>query len=83
MVKKYNFISSTVLCISLTAVILFIGLVIFFLVQYLYPGSALRYKLCRKGSLDGTSSFTYIPFCRKVIFKEYISKRGAKRRRRA
>ncbi|CAH3021668.1 unnamed protein product [Porites evermanni] len=59
--KKYR----RMLCISLTVLIFVIGLAIFLLVEYLYPGSALRYKLCRKGSLDGTSSFNYITFCRK------------------
>ncbi|CAH3131642.1 unnamed protein product [Porites lobata] len=51
-----------ILCLSLTVLIFVIGLAIFFLVEYLYPGSALRYMLCRKGSLDGTATFTYIPF---------------------
>ena len=56
------FFSFPVLCLSLTVLIFVIGLAIFFLVEYLYPGSALRYMLCRKGSLDGTATFTYIPF---------------------
>ena len=53
--------SFPVLCLSLTVLIFVIGLAIFFLVEYLYPGSALRYMLCRKGSLDGTATFTFIP----------------------
>ena len=56
------FFSFPVLCLSLTVLIFVIGLAIFFLVEYLYPGSALRYMLCRKGSLDGTATFTFIPF---------------------
>ena len=46
----------------MTALILVIGLAIFFIVEYLYPGSMLRYMLCRKGSLDGKCSFTFIPY---------------------
>ena len=58
----FLFFSFPVLCLSLTALIFVIGLAIFFLVEYLYPGSALRYMLCRKGSLDGTATFTFIPY---------------------
>ncbi|XP_074634153.1 uncharacterized protein LOC141892713 [Acropora palmata] len=50
------------LCISLIIVILVMGLATFFLIQFLYPGSAMRYLLCRRGSLDGTCSFKYVPY---------------------
>ena len=45
----------------MAALILVIGLAIFFVVEYLYPGSMLRYMLCRKGSLDGKCTYTFIP----------------------
>ena len=56
------FDSFAVLCISLIIVIFVMGLATFFLIQFLYPGSAMRYLLCRRGSLDGTCSFKYVPY---------------------
>lgn len=56
------FDSFAVLCISLTLVILVMGLATFFLIQFLYPGSYARYLFCRRGSLDGTCSFKFIPY---------------------
>ena len=56
------FDSFAVLWISLALVISMILLVTFFLIQYLYPGSYMRYQFCRRGSLNGTSSFKFIPY---------------------
>lgn len=50
------------LCIAFSVVVFVMGLVTIFLIQILYPGSAFRYMLCKRGSLDGTCTFKYIPF---------------------
>lgn len=62
--NSYDFVFHffAVLCIAFSVVVFVMGLVTIFLIQILYPGSAFRYMLCKRGSLDGTCTFKYIPF---------------------
>ncbi|KAJ7365891.1 hypothetical protein OS493_002617 [Desmophyllum pertusum] len=49
-------------CTMMCGLFIVVVLVAVFMYQFLYPGSALRYWMCKQGSLvDSTSSFTYIP----------------------
>ncbi|XP_078376588.1 uncharacterized protein LOC144659922 isoform X2 [Oculina patagonica] len=48
---------------AICGVVIMVGLIAFCMYQFFYPGSALRYWMCKRGSLaDHTSSFKYIPY---------------------
>jgi len=50
------------LCSTAVGLVIVVCLIAICMYQFLYPGSALRYWMCRQGSLAGhTSSFKFIP----------------------
>ncbi|XP_020603148.1 uncharacterized protein LOC110042140 isoform X2 [Orbicella faveolata] len=50
------------LCSTAFGLVIIVGLIAFCMYQFLYPGTALRYWMCKRGSLAGhTSSFKFIP----------------------
>ena len=67
----------------MVGLIVVIGLAIFFLIEIFLPGSWLRYKLCVKGSLNGSAQFTYIPDCQpaQVMYLSGIYNREVLRKR--